>query len=132
MSTLYVPELYKTLDFKHTSIESKVVLWMHPTNLDIGSPIPKESVITLDIKWTLIDPADLYKSPSSSHIIFKDGLGIYTDSFRSYLPLGTRHCYQCEYDEYIYTQSKLPNYIEDKRDEINILVWDAVQKYLHN
>jgi len=128
---LTIPELYKTLDFIHDPISSssQVVVWMHPIKLPSGSEIPKTQIVKLEIVWTEKDPCELYRSPSSSHIMTVEGLGL-MDSHRIYLPPNTRRCYQCEYDEFIYDTSLTPEYDHDPRDIINNSVWTEVQKYL--
>jgi hypothetical protein len=133
MNTL---ELYKTLDFKHDEITrtSAVVIWWKPDKT--LCPVPSENIITLSIPYTSYDPSTMYRSPSASHIVDKDGIGLYEPrqfNSRIQLPLGVRACYQCEYDEWAYKVNENVD-INDmhEKDVVNYQVWKAVLHKVKN
>jgi hypothetical protein len=123
-------KIYDTLDFIHnagTRVSQVVIWWMPKPGTVVGTQIPSNDILKLDIEYTDDDPAVIYRSPGPRNLIDSNGLGAIESFCR--MPVSARKCYQCEYDEYIYKTSLNPDEIADKRDIINIAVWKAVSKY---
>ena len=106
-------ELYKVLDIDMTNLKILVKIY----NL--------ETPIWLSVESNILSKTN-YKLVSRAHIIGSDGIHISSDILNNVYfepPKGARHCYQCEFDQFIVENNLVDEAIT------NGLVWKTVSDY---